>query len=56
MPEEYPHELALTFALFGRPSSSRDNDLALEPNRGGKHKKRRTSEGLQKNSLRTRRW
>eukprot|EP00904_Undaria_pinnatifida_P003975 jgi/Undpi1/13579/HiC_scaffold_8.g03237.m1 len=46
MPDDYLNDLFLTFALFGRPSSSEDSDLALTPNSGPKKKKRRTSVGV----------
>ena len=46
MPDDYLNDLFLTFALFGRPSSSEDSDLALTPNSGPKMKKRRTSGGV----------
>lgn len=29
MPDDYVHELSLTFALFGRPCASEDDDLRL---------------------------
>ena len=46
MPDDYLNDLFLTFALFGRPSSSEDRDLALTHNSGPKKKRRRTSGGM----------
>ena len=46
MPDDYVNDLFLTFALFGRPSSSDDSDLALTPNSGPNNEKGRTSGGV----------